>query len=513
MEPHERAPDDRAEAFGISSVEVIEELLWSAMDTLRGSVDADQYKEFVLGLVFLRDVSDAFERRRTALAEELAADGVPEGRIDGLLEDPDEYARAGVLWVPETARWSWIASRVRSEDVGTLLDEAMEALMRENPSLAHALPTIYRQGQVGQRRLADLVGLIGDARFGSTDGSAYERVLHSFAVAEGKRGGEFHTPPSVARLLVEILEPYAGRVYDPACGSGGMLVQAGKFIEANRGQAHRDDIAVYGQELNARTRHLARMNLAVHGIAGDLGIRAADTFADDQHPGLKADFVMADPPFNLKDWAWDDRDERWEYGVPPRGNANFAWLQHAVAKLAARGTAAVVVANSSLYGRSGSQIRRAMLEADLVACVVALPPQLFMTTQTAPALWVLTKTKRADDPRHRAPDRRGEILFVDAGETGTPVSRTERILTDSDVERIAWTYRAWRGTSSARREGARYRDQPGFCASVNLEAVREQGYLLTPSRYVGVPRARREEPDAVRGELGALTRDLYVLFD
>ncbi|MFE7571881.1 N-6 DNA methylase [Streptomyces sp. NPDC057539] len=355
MPPPEKKSTEQEEPLSASTPEEIQAILWKAADKLRGSVDSAQYKEFVLGLIFLKYVSDAFDEHRNKLAKELAEHGVPDDRIGDFLEDRDEYTGAHVFWVPETARWSWIAANAKSQGVGKLLDEAMDAVMRENAALTGAPPMIFNRGNVDQKRLTELVDLIGDARFDGNEekptqdvlGEVYEYFLANFARAEGKRGGEFYRPQSVVRLIVEILEPYEGRVYDPACGSGAMFVQASKFIETHRGRSHKADIAVYGQEWNERTWRLGKMNLAIHGIDGNLGPRWGDTFADDKHPDLKADFVMANPPFNISDWARDESDVRWRYGVPPSSNANFAWLQHAVSKLSDRGTAAVVLANGS----------------------------------------------------------------------------------------------------------------------------------------------------------------------
>ena len=311
-----KKPTDQAELFSASTAKEIQAILWKAADKLRGSIDAAQYKEFVLGLIFLKYVSDAFDERRTELATELADDGITEKRMDDFLEDRDEYTRLNVFWVPETARWTWIATHAKSQGVGKLLDDAMDAVMTENASLKGVLPKIFNRDNVDQKRLGELVDLISDARFGGSGdkpaqdvlGEVYEYFLGNFARAEGKRGGEFYTPQSVVRLIVEILEPYEGRVYDPACGSGGMFVQAAKFIEAHGGRAHKADISVFGQELNERTWRLGKMNLAIHGIDGNLAPRWGDTFADDKHPDLKADFVMANPPFNIKDWARDESD-------------------------------------------------------------------------------------------------------------------------------------------------------------------------------------------------------------
>ncbi|MFC7902345.1 type I restriction-modification system subunit M [Streptomyces griseoincarnatus] len=522
MPPRQKKPADQAELFSASTAKEIQDILWKAADKLRGSIDAAQYKEFVLGLIFLKYVSDAFEERRTELAKELAEDGISEDQIGDFLEDRDEYTGAHVFWVPETARWSWIAAHAKAQGVGKLLDEAMDAIMRENASLTGVLPKIFNQDRVDQKRLGELVDLISDARFGGSGdkpaqdllGEVYEYFLGNFARAEGKRGGEFYTPSSVVRLIVEILEPYEGRVYDPACGSGGMFVQAAKFIEAHRGRGHKTDISIYGQELNERTWRLAKMNLAIHGIDGNLAARWGDTFADDKHPDLKADFVMANPPFNIKDWARDESDPRWKYGVPPKNNANYAWLQHMIYKLGEKGTAGIVLANGSMSAQSGGEgeIRQALIEADLVACMVALPSQLFRTTQIPACLWFLTKDKSPQGVR-RLNDRRGEFLFVDARAMGEMVDRTERVLPEADLRRIADTYHAWRGTASAREAALAYEDVPGFCYSADLEKVREHGYVLTPGRYVGAVEAEEEDPEVVAQRIAGLTDELYELFD
>ncbi|WP_166026335.1 type I restriction-modification system subunit M [Streptomyces chilikensis] len=522
MPPGKKKATEQAELFTASSPKEIQDILWKAADKLRGSIDAAQYKEFVLGLIFLKYVSDAFEERRAQLAKELAEDGIDEERLDDFLEDRDEYTGAHVFWVPETARWSWIATHAKSQGVGKLLDDAMDAVMRENASLTGVLPKIFNRDNVDQKRLSELVDLISDARFGGREdkpaqdvlGEVYEYFLGNFARAEGKRGGEFYTPRSVVQLIVEILEPYSGRVYDPACGSGGMFVQAAKFIEAHRGRGHKADIAVYGQELNERTWRLAKMNLAIHGIDGNLAPRWGDTFAEDKHPDLKADFVMANPPFNIKDWARDESDPRWKFGVPPKNNANYAWLQHMISKLGEKGTAGIVLANGSMSSQSSGEgeIRKALIEADLVACMVALPPQLFRTTQIAACLWFLAKDKSPQGAR-RLDDRRGEILFIDAREMGEMADRTERILTAHDLTKIAGTYHAWRGTASAREEGLTYKDVPGFCYSADLGKVRDHGYALTPGWYVGAIEADEEDATAAADRITVLTEELFRLFE
>ncbi|MFD5570437.1 class I SAM-dependent DNA methyltransferase [Streptomyces cadmiisoli] len=522
MIPGQKKPTDQAELFSASTAKEIQDILWKAADKLRGSIDAAQYKEFVLGLIFLKYVSDAFEERRTELAKELAEEGIEEDRIEEFLEDRDEYTGAHVFWVPETARWLWIAAHAKSQGVGKLLDDAMDAVMTENASLKGVLPKIFNRDNVDQKRLGELVDLISDARFGGNEdkpaqdvlGEVYEYFLGNFARAEGKRAGEFYTPRSVVQLIVEILEPYEGRVYDPACGSGGMFVQAGKFIEAHRGRGHKADIAVYGQELNERTWRLGKMNLAIHGIDGNLAPRWGDTFADDKHPDLKADFVMANPPFNIKDWARDENDPRWKYGVPPKNNANYAWLQHMISKLGEKGTAGIVLANGSMASQQSGEgeIRQALVEADLVSCMVALPSQLFRTAQIPACLWFLAKDKSPQGAR-RLTDRRGEILFIDARGMGQMVDRTERVLTEADLAKIAGTYHAWRGTASAREEGLTFENEPGFCFSADLPTVRGHGYVLSPGRYVGVVEEEKEDAEAVAERIASLTEELYALFD
>ena len=521
MPPRKKATEQAA-LPGMPTMADLRDTLWKAADKLRGSMDAAQYKDFVLGLVFLKYVSDAFEERREAIREEILEQGIPESRLDMFLDDKDEYIGHGVFWVPEEARWSHLAAHAKSESIGQLIDRAMDAIMKSNQSLAGVLPKIFNRDNVDQRRLGELVDLIGDARFtGHGDrpardvlGEVYEYFLEKFARAEGKRGGEFYTPASVVKLLVEVLEPYAGRVYDPCCGSGGMFVQAEKFVIAHRGIAHKDDIAVYGQESNERTWRLAKMNLAIHGISGNLGPRWADTFREDKHPDLKADFVLANPPFNMSDWSRTVDDPRWRYGTPPANNANFAWLQHIISKLAERGTAGVVLANGSMSSKQSGEgeIRAAIVEADLVSCMVALPPQLFRTTQIPACLWFFAKDKSPQGAKRLA-DRRGEVLFIDARNMGTMVDRTERILTDDDIARIADTYHAWRGTASARAKNLTYEDVPGFCYSATLEEIREQDHVLTPGRYVGAPEVQNEDDEPITDKIARLTKELYAHFE
>ncbi|MFE4797678.1 type I restriction-modification system subunit M [Streptomyces sp. NPDC056708] len=527
MPPRKRAAAGQGELPGVSSTKEIQDILWKAADKLRGSMDAAQYKEFVLGLVFLKYVSDAFAERRDELAADPELTTIPEHRRAAFLEEKDEYTQKNVFWVPPSARWDHIAENASSAEggVGKLLDEAMDEVMGANKALTGVLPKIFNRDNVDQKRLKELVDLISDARFtGHGDrpaqdvlGEVYEYFLGRFARAEGKLAGEFYTPASVVRLLVEVLEPYEGRVYDPACGSGGMFVQSGKFVASRRGKDHTHDIAVYGQEANERTWRLAKMNLAIHGMdPKGVGERWADTFADDKlPPHIKADFVMANPPFNMSDWARKTDDPRWRYGVPPQSNANYAWLQHIVSKLGDRGSAGVVLSNGSMSSKQSGEgeIRAAMVAADLVACMVALPANLFRTTAIPACLWFLTKDKTPQGTK-ALDDRRSRVLFIDARAMGTMVDRTERLLTDEDLEKISDTYHAWRGTKSAKEKGLSYRDVAGFCYSATLEEIEKNDYTLTPGRYVGAAEIE-VDPDAepVEERIARLTKELFAQLD
>ncbi|WP_223126098.1 class I SAM-dependent DNA methyltransferase [Streptomyces sp. TRM68367] len=504
--------DVRAELSGVPGSGEIQHVLWTAADKLRGSMDIARYKEFLLGLVFLKYLSDAFDERRAELDEELAEEGMNAAQRAVFLEDKDEYIGYGACWVPESARWHAIAARTGSEDVGRYLDDAIDAVMRENPPLAGVLPKIYGQEDIGWRRLAELVALMDDARLTGPGGrpardvlsAVYADFLDRFSRAEGKRGGDFHPPGSVARLLVEMLEPYAGRIYDPVCGTAGLLVRAGKFAAGHGSTAHTDDLAVHGQERNERTWRLARMNLALHGVESDLA--RGDSLSEDRYPGLEADFVLSIPPFNLKEWPRNPEDPRWRFGVPPQANANFAWLQHIIAKLGDKGTAGVVLAGASVTGSRGreDEIRRALIEEDLVACMVALPPNLFHSTGVPVYLWLLDKDKSTRGTKNLE-DRRGRILFIDAGTMGETAGRGERTLSDGELAKIVSTYRTWRGTASA--GGKRYKDVAGFCFSANVADVRREGHVLSPNRYiaeVGVESAAER--------IGRLTKELDGLF-
>ncbi|MBI1776752.1 MAG: SAM-dependent DNA methyltransferase [Proteobacteria bacterium] len=454
----------------------IEAKLWAAADALRNNMDAAEYKHVVLGLIFLKYISDAFEAKHAELAAQAAEGADP--------EDPDEYKATRIFWVPKEARWQHLKASAPQPTIGTLVDEAMSAIERDNPTLRSVLPKDFGRPGLDKQRLGQLINLVSTIGLGSPAdrardvlGSVYEYFLAQFASAEGKKGGQFYTPSRVVRVLVEMLAPYKGRVYDPCCGSGGMFVSSESFIEAHSGK--RGDISIYGQESNYTTWRLAKMNLAIRGI--DAQIAHGDTFHDDKHADLKADYVLANPPFNDSDWRGDllQNDKRWTYGVPPAGNANFAWVQHFIHHLTPTGLAGFVLANGSMSSNQSGEgeIRKAIIEADLIDCMVALPGQLFYATQIPVCLWFLTRNKR----NGRFRDRRGESLFIDARKLGTMIDRVHRELSGTDLEKIAGAYHAWRGDKSA----GTYADVPGFCKSVTLDEIRKHGHVLTPGRYVG----------------------------
>jgi type I restriction enzyme M protein len=493
-----------------------EDVLWKAADKLRGSMDASEYKHVVLGLIFLKYVEDAFEERRAALRDELAAEGIAGEAAGELLESRDEYTAEGVFWVPPEARWGYLQERAKQPEIGKLIDNAMDQIELDNPSLRGVLPKTYARPSLDVRRLGELVDLISGIGLGAAEhrekdvlGRVYEYFLGRFASSEGKGGGEFYTPRSVVRLLVEMIEPYSGRVYDPCCGSGGMFVQAERFVEAHGGR--RNDIAIYGQELNDTTWRLAKMNLAIRGIEADLGPRWGDSFHEDLHPDLKADYILANPPFNISDWGGDQLrdDPRWKYGVPPASNANFAWLEHMVSHLSPRGVAGVVLANGSLTSEHSGEgdIRRRLIEADLVECIVALPTQLFYTTQIAASLWFLSRDKTPGGSRAWR-ERRGETLFIDTRKLGEMVDRTHREFSDDDIARIARTYHAWRGEQDA----GQYADVAGFCASVTTKKLAEHRYVLPPSRYVGAE-AGEDDTEPLAEKIARLTEQLFERFE
>ncbi|MBL8035969.1 MAG: SAM-dependent DNA methyltransferase [Nitrospira sp.] len=467
--------------------------LWQMADGLRNNMDAAEYKHVVLGLIFLKYISDAFEAKHAELEAQKKQGADP--------EDPDEYKAARIFWVPKEARWSHLKASAPQPTIGTIVDDAMTAIERDNPSLKGVLPKDYARPGLDKQRLGQLINLVSDIALGApadrakdTLGRVYEYFLSQFASAEGKKGGQFYTPSRVVRVLVEMLAPYKGRVYDPCCGSGGMFVSSEKFIEAHSGRL--GDISIYGQESNYTTWRLAKMNLAIRGI--DAQIAHGDTFHNDKHPDLKADYVLANPPFNDSDWRGEllKDDKRWVYGTPPAGNANFAWVQHFIHHLAPTGIAGFVLANGSMSSNQSNEgeIRKNIIEADLVDCMVALPGQLFYSTQIPVCLWFLARNKkngtRSADSGQGFRDRRGETLFIDARKMGTLIDRVHRELSEEDIGKIAGTYHAWRGDKEAVRpehvEGrTAYEDIPGFCKAAKLEDIRKHGHVLTPGRYVG----------------------------
>jgi len=456
-----------------------EKELWQAADALRSNMDAAEYKHVVLGLIFLKYISDAFEEQHAKLEAQRDQGADP--------EDPDEYRAVNVFWVPQEARWSHLKAQAKQPTIGKIVDDAMLAIERDNPSLKGVLPKDYAHPRLDKQRLGQLIDTIGNIGLGdkanrSKDilGRVYEYFLSQFASAEGKKGGQFYTPRCVVQVLVEMLAPYRGRVYDPCCGSGGMFVQSEKFVEAHGGRI--GDISIYGQESNHTTWRLAKMNLAIRGIDGNLGKEHADSFHRDLHPDLKADYVLANPPFNDSDWrgALLKDDKRWKFGIPPAGNANFAWVQHFIHHLAPTGLAGFVLANGSMSSNQSGEgdIRKNIIEADLVDCMVALPGQLFYSTQIPVCLWFIARDKK----NKRFRDRRGETLFIDARQLGTMVDRVHRELTAADIRRIADTYHAWRGDKDCQQQ---YEDIPGFCKAATLEDIRRHNHILTPGRYVG----------------------------
>ncbi len=494
------SPKDTSAALGF------EAKLWLAADKLRNNMDAAEYKHVVLGLIFLKYISDTFEEHRAKL---VAGKGEYAGANP---EDPDEYRAENVFWVPAEARWPHLQASAKQPAIGKLVDDAMVAIERDNARLKGVLPKDYARPALDKHRLGELIDLIGTIGLGDKEnrakdilGRVYEYFLTQFASAEGKNGGQFYTPSCVVRLLVEMLAPYKGRIYDPCCGSGGMFVQSEKFVETHGGRL--GDIAIYGQESNATTRRLSVMNLALRGIEADFGPEHADTFRRDLHPDLRADFVLANPPFNDSDWFRKDDDVRWQLGVPPKGNANFAWVQHFIHHLAPQGMAGFVLANGSMSSNQSGEgeIRKAIIEADLVDCMVALPGQLFYSTQIPVCLWFLTKSKAArkvPHPDSSIPDclrnRRGETLFIDARKMGRLIDRVHRELTEEDVEHIAGIYHEWRFDDVAWRAeamkskatlpkeaGSQYTDILGFCKSSTAAEIAAHGYVLTPGRYVG----------------------------
>jgi type I restriction enzyme M protein len=476
--------------------------MWLAADELRGQVDAAEYKHVVLGLVFLKYISDAFEEHRAQLLKAHPDEA----------EDRDAYKAEGVFWVPKEARWSYLQANAKQPTIGKTVDDAMDALERDNPSLKGVLPKDYARSSLDKvvlGRLIDLVGTIGlgDKENRSRDvlGRVYEYFLGQFASAEGKKGGEFYTPRCVVRLLVEMIEPFKGRVYDPCCGSAGMFVQSEEFIKEHGGKL--DDISIFGQESNPTTWKLAKMNLAIRGIEANLGPHNADTFRNDLHKDLKADFILANPPFNMSTWGGEGlrEDVRWKFGVPPARNANYAWIEHMIHHLAPSGVAGFVMANGSMSSQSSGEgdIRKAIVQADLVDCMIALPGQLFYGSMIPAALWFLTRDKANGKFR----DRRGQILFIDTRKFGRLIDRRHRELSDEEVAKVAKTYHAWRGE----KDSGEYADVAGFCKSATVKEVESHGFVLTPGRYVGAEQAEDDgEPFAEK--MARLTKELEEQF-
>jgi len=482
-----------------------ENQMWAAADKLRGHMDASEYKHVVLGLIFLKYISDAFQAKYKQL----------EATKDTEYSDPedrDEYSAANIFWVPKEARWSKLQSSAKQPTIGKIVDDAMVAIEKENPTLKGVLPKDYSRPTLDKYRLGELIDIIskiglGDNESRSKDilGRVYEYFLGRFAAAEGKGGGEFYTPRCVVNLLVRMIEPYKGRVFDPCCGSGGMFVQSERFVEERGGRL--GDIAIYGQESNSTTWRLAMMNLAIRGLDANLGGQHADSFHNDLHKDLRADFILANPPFNMSDWGGERlrEDARWKYGIPPVNNANYAWIQHFIHHLSPTGVTGFVMANGSMSTNTTSEgeIRKNIIEADLVDCMIALPGQLFYTTQIPVCLWFLARNKKNGKFR----DRRGHTLFIDARKLGSLIDRTHKDFSEKEIDKVAGTYHAWRGE----KEAGEYRDVPGFCKSATTDEIREHGYVLTPGRYVG---AAEIEDDGVPFEekMTELSAKLYEQF-
>lgn len=474
-----------------------EQKLWQSADKLRNNMDAAEYKHVVLGLIFLKYISDAFlEQHKKLEADEY---GDP--------EDKDEYTALNVFWVPPEARWDYLQDRAKQPDIGKLIDDAMDAIEKDNPTLKGVLSKDYAREALDKKSLGGIIDLIGTIGLGDKEskskdilGRVYEYFLGQFASAEGKKGGQFYTPRSIVKVLVAMIEPYSGRIFDPCCGSGGMFVQSEKFVEAHEGKL--GDIAIYGQESNRTTWRLCKINLAIRGI--DSNIQWGDSFTDDKHRDLKSDFILANPPFNSKDWKGEllEDDVRWKYGIPPKRNANFAWVQHFIHHLSPTGIAGFVLANGSMSaGGQEGKIREKIVKDDLVDCMVALPSQLFYNTSIPACLWFVSRDKSNGKFRKR----QGEILFIDARKMGQMVDRTHRELTDEDTQRIAEAYHSWRG------EGGEYEDIRGFCKSVSQADIKKHDYILTPGRYVGFAE-EEEDPEEFEEKMQKLTKELSEQF-
>jgi len=479
-------------AVNNSTVIGFEKEIWKAADIMRGNMDAAEYKHVILGLIFLKYISDRFENKFKKLASE--------GK--GFEEDRDEYAADHVFFVPSEARWLHIASYAHSPEIGKVIDQAMDTIERENKELKGILPKTFARPELDKRRLGDVVDLFTNTAIAINDssmdllGRTYEYCLSKFAEQEGKLAGEFYTPACVVRTLVEVIQPFGDvRVYDPCCGSGGMFVQSAKFVNDHAGNI--DNLTIYGQDSNPTTWKLCRMNLAIRGIESDLGKYARDTFFEDLHPTMKADYILANPPFNLSDWgAYKLADDvRWKYGLPPSGNANFAWMQHMIHHMSAKGRIGMVLANGSLSSQSGGEgnIRKAIIEDDLVEGIIAMPPQLFYTTQIPVSLWFLNRAKK----------QRGKTLFIDARNMGTMVSRRLREMTDNDIEKIAKTFNTF--------EKGKLKDEAGFCAAVPTEEIAKQDFILTPGRYVGLAE-QEDDGEPFEEKMTRLTGELSHMF-
>lgn len=473
---------------GNGGMEAFERTLFKTADKLRKNIDAAEYKHIVLGLIFLKYISDSFEELHNKI---LSGKG---GYADANPEDIDEYRAENVFFVPQNARWSYLHNRAKQSTIGKDVDDAMEAIEKLNPTLKGILPKVFNRPNLDKSALGGLIDLIGDIALGSEAakskdilGRVYEYFLGEFANAEGKKGGQFYTPKSIVRLMVEMIEPYKGRVYDPCCGSGGMFVMSETFVESHQGRV--DDIAIYGQESNQTTYRLCRMNLAIRGIDGSMvQWNNEGSFLNDAHKDLKADYILANPPFNDSDWSGDllAKDPRWKYGIPPKGNANYAWLQHMIYHLSPKGIMACVLANGSLSSQTNNegQIRQSFIDEDLVDCIVGLPKQLFYNTGIPACLWFISRKRTGNGDRKRS----GEILFIDAGDVGFMKDKTHKEFTEEDISTIADTYHNWRN-----KDGD-YEDIKGFCKSANFEEIKKHNYVLTPGRYVGI---KDEEDDGI----------------
>lgn len=462
----------------------LEKTLWQAADKLRKNMDAAEYKHIVLGLIFIKYISDAFEEMYLKLKE-------GKGQYAGAdPEDPDEYRAENVFYVPPQARWNYLLTRAKLPGVGKDVDDAMDAIEKDNPTLKGVLPKQYARTNLDKNSLGALIDIIGNIALGDTAsrskdtlGRVYEYFLGQFALAEGKKGGQFYTPASIVKLLVEIIEPYNGRVFDPCNGSGGMFVQSEKFIQSHQGKV--DDISIFGQESNQTTYRLCRMNLAIRGIDGsNIKWNNEGSFLRDAHPDLKADFILANPPFNDSDWSGDllQKDGRWKYGLPPAGNANYAWIQHFIYHLAPNGIAGFVLSKGSLTTNTSGEgeIRKNLIEEGLIDCIVNLPDKLFFNTGIPACLWFVTRNKTNGKFRNRT----NEVLFIDARNLGFMVNRRSREFTDEDISKVASTYHNWRASTGS---ASQYQDIPGYCKSVTIDEIREKNYVLTPGRYIGLP--------------------------